>query len=85
VRRAYPLETARRSLEAVLPTLTEWRTLHALSPAPRDSADDAPPPESYVASTFGASLELAREQKLELRQEAAFDPLYMRARRTERT
>jgi segregation and condensation protein A len=80
VRLAYPIETARRSLEAALPTLTEWRTLHALSPSPRDSAEDAPPPESYVASTFGASLELAREQKLELRQEAAFDPLYMRAR-----
>jgi segregation and condensation protein A len=83
-RRAYPIETARRSLEAALPTLTEWRTLRALAPAPRDSAEDAPPPESYVASTFGASLELAREQKLELRQEAAFDPLYIRARRTER-
>lgn len=80
VRRAYPLETARRGLEAALPTLTEWRTLHALAPSPRDGAEDAPPPESYVASTFGASLELAREQKLELRQEAAFDPLYMRAR-----
>lgn len=80
VRRAYPIETARRSLEAALPTLTEWRTLHALSPAPGDVTEDAPPPESYVASTFGASLELAREQKLELRQEAAFDPLFLRAR-----
>jgi segregation and condensation protein A len=80
VRRAYPLEMARRSLEAVLPTLKDWRTLHALSPAPREAGEDAPPAESYIASTFGASLELAREQKLELRQEAAFDPLYMRAR-----
>jgi segregation and condensation protein A len=31
-----------------------------------------------IASAFAASLELVREGKLEIRQEGAFEPLYMR-------
>ena len=37
---------------------------------------------SVTASSFSASLELVREGKLELRQEQAFRPLYMRRRAT---
>ena len=47
---------------------------------PCETGPDAPPPESYLASTFGAALELAREGKLELRQAEAFAPLFVRAR-----
>jgi segregation and condensation protein A len=79
VRRAYPLETARKKLEQALAKLEEWRAIEALTPA-ADHAPDAPPRESYLASTFGASLELAREGKLELRQADAFAPLFVRAR-----
>jgi segregation and condensation protein A len=81
VRRAFPLEAARRSLEEALRRLGEWRTIEAVIPKePVDAA--APPWESYLASTFGASLELARERRLELRQEEAFADLYLRARQS---
>ncbi|ANP47709.1 segregation and condensation protein A [Candidatus Viadribacter manganicus] len=79
VRRAYPLETARKKLEQALARLEEWRAIDAVAQA-TDTGPDAPPPESYLASTFGAALELAREHKLELRQAEAFAPLFLRAR-----
>lgn len=80
VRRAYPLETARKKLEQALSKLEEWRAITAIAPAGDETGPDAPPPESYLASTFGASLELAREGKLELQQAEAFAPLFLRAR-----
>ncbi len=79
VRRAYPLETARKKLEQALARLEEWRAIDALAPA-TEAGPDAPPPESYLASTFGAALELARERKVELRQAEAFAPLFVRAK-----
>lgn len=80
VRRAYPLETARKKLEQAIAKLEEWRSLNALAPAAEDSGPEAPPRESYLASTFGAALELTREGKAELRQAEAFAPLFVRAR-----
>jgi segregation and condensation protein A len=80
VRRAYPLDTARKKLEQALTELDEWQAITTLAPAADDTTPDAPPPESYLASTFGASLELTREGKLELRQVEAFAPLFLRAR-----
>lgn len=79
VRRAFPLETARKKLEQALAAMEEWRPINAVAPAAEAGAD-APPPESYLASTFGAALELAREGKMELRQTEAFAPLFVRAR-----
>ncbi|MGD9965638.1 MAG: ScpA family protein [Hyphomonadaceae bacterium] len=79
VRRAYPLETARKKLEQALGKLEEWRAIDAVVQT-GEHGPDAPPPESYLASTFGAALELAREAKLELRQAEAFAPLFVRAR-----
>ncbi|MES1159052.1 MAG: ScpA family protein [Terricaulis silvestris] len=79
VRKAFPLETARRRLEEALEKLTEWQSLERLTPAAEQGAD-APPASSYVASTFGAALELAREGKMELRQAEVFAPLFLRAR-----
>jgi segregation and condensation protein A len=81
VRRAYPLETARKQLEQALAKLKEWRAIETVAPD-RKSGSDSPPPESYLASTFGAALELAREGKMELRQAEAFAPLFLRARPT---
>lgn len=80
VRRAYPLETARKKLEQALAKLEEWSVIEAVAPVPADASPDAPPQESYLASTFGAALELTREGKLELRQAEAFAPLFVRAR-----
>jgi len=79
VRRAYPLETARKRLEQALVKLVEWRTIDTVAPD-AELGPDAPPAESYLASTFGAALELAREGKMELRQAEAFAPLFVRAR-----
>lgn len=79
VRRAYPLETARKKLEQALVKLQEWQPITNVTPATEDG-DDAPPSESYLASTFGAALELAREHKVELRQAEAFAPLFVRAK-----
>jgi segregation and condensation protein A len=80
VRRAYPLETARKRLEQALAKLEEWSALQLVTPPPAEAGPDAPPPESYLASTFGAALELAREGKMELKQAEAFAPLFVRAR-----
>lgn len=84
VRRAFPLETARKKLEQALAKLEEWRALNTVTPA-AEAGPDAPPPESYLASTFGAALELAREGKAELRQAEAFAPLFVRARKVHNT
>lgn len=80
VRRAYPLEIARKKLEQALMKLEAWSAIEAVAPAPADASPDAPPQESYLASTFGAALELTREGKMELRQAEAFAPLFVRAR-----
>jgi segregation and condensation protein A len=79
VRRAYPLEAARKQLEQALAMLSDWRPIQAMAPE-GEGGLDAPPPESYLASTFGAALELAREGRAELRQAEAFAPLFVRAR-----
>jgi segregation and condensation protein A len=79
VRRAFPLETARRKLEQALVALKDWQTIDTVAP-PVEPGADAPPRESYLASTFGAALELAREGKMDLRQAEAFAPLFLRAR-----
>lgn len=82
LRKAYPLETARKRLEAALGELAEWAELQSLSPRP-ERGPDAPPAPSYVASTFGAALELVRDHRLDVRQEGPFKPLYLRAHREE--
>ena len=38
---------------------------------------------SALASTFAASLELAKEGKIEVQQNVSFGPIYVRARKTE--
>ena len=39
--------------------------------------------KTVMASSFGATLEMAREGHIELRQEGPFEPIYMRPRRSE--
>ncbi len=78
-RRAYPLAEARTRLERILDEIKDWRPIQAVTP-PAESGEEAPPPSSYLASVFGASLELAREGKMDLRQAEAFAPLFLRAR-----
>ncbi|MET0181888.1 MAG: ScpA family protein [Caulobacterales bacterium] len=79
-RRAYPLAEARKRLEKLLDQIPDWRPIEAVTPPPEEGAE-APPPASYLASVFGATLELSREGRMEFRQAEAFAPLFLRARK----
>lgn len=73
----WSIKEAREALEKLVGTMDEWATLdrwleHYLAkPETR---------RSVRASSFTASLELAREGTLELRQNSAFEPIFMRRR-----
>jgi segregation and condensation protein A len=71
----YAVETARRHLEAVLDSLSTWQPLETMLPPAPDSRVAQ---RSAVASTMAASLELAREGRLDVQQDAPFDPVYVR-------
>ena len=74
-RAVWSLEEARAALVRLVGTISDWTPLdaflaaHALPPQARRGAR---------ASTFAASLEMAREGTIELQQGEAFAPLYMR-------
>ncbi len=77
-RGVWSLKEAREILTRMVGELRDWTALdmflirYLSSPAERATA---------IASSFAASLELVREGELEVRQDGAFAPLYMRARR----
>ena len=76
-RGVWSLKEARDMLVRMVGELTDWTALdmflvrYLASPAERATA---------IASSFAASLELVREGELEVRQEGAFAPLYLRHR-----
>ena len=76
-RTVWSLQEARDALEKLLGRAIDWEPLdgflsaYALTPQAQRSAR---------ASAFAASLELAREGTLDLRQDKAFAPLYVRKR-----
>jgi len=76
-RGVWSLKEARDILTRMVGELGDWTALdmflirYLTSPAERATA---------IASSFAASLELVREGALEVRQDAAFAPLYLRAR-----
>ncbi len=76
------LEDARRRLERLISARVEWSTLDMFDPD-WAGGDGRPTRASCRASMFAASLELAREGKVELKQSYPFAPLYLRARSTE--
>lgn len=75
-RAVWSLKEARDALVRLMGISEDWIALdrflinYALTPQERASA---------LASSFAASLELVREGKLEMRQNAPFEPIYMRA------
>ncbi len=79
-RQLYSMEQAHERLRRVLGGLPGWERLEAFLP-----------PEikgtllyrSAVSATFGASLEMARQGRVELRQARTFGPVYVRRRRQE--
>ena len=76
-RRVWSVSEARGILERMLGAMEEWGRFEGwLADYLTDPAERA----SFIASSLTASLELTREGKLELRQERAFEPIYMRRR-----
>jgi segregation and condensation protein A len=69
------LEEALVRVERLLGVTMEWSELNSFLP----ETQDAEFRKSALASSFVAALELARKGKLEIDQQAAFAPLYIRA------
>ena len=74
------MDDARRRLKRAMSNsgfdLNEWTAMDSLI-SRSDLADDVPQ-SSVKASSLLAGLELAKEGDIELRQIAAFDPIYLR-------
>jgi segregation and condensation protein A len=73
------LESARRTLVALVPELEDWRAVQSIR-ASEEEVKDAPR-RSEVASFFSAALELIRDRALELRQDQPFSDVYVRKAR----
>jgi segregation and condensation protein A len=71
----WSLKDAREVLERLLGKISDWTALdrflidYLATPAERATA---------IASSFAVTLELVREGELEMRQDGAFKPLYLR-------
>jgi segregation and condensation protein A len=75
-RAVWSLQEAKELLAGIIGKLADWAPLNVfLSPYLTAEAR-----ATVTASTFGASLELVREGRIELRQTEAFAPLYIRDR-----
>ena len=72
-RRVMTLEDAMARLSAVIGRAVAWSQIEAFLPKADEELR-----RSALASTFLAALELARQGRVELRQEEAFAPLYLR-------
>lgn len=73
----HTVEAAMRRLSAMLDVKVEWRTLEAFLPL---VTGDPILRRSAWASTFVAGLQLAKDGKLAIRQDAAFGQIYLRAK-----
>jgi segregation and condensation protein A len=74
-RRVWSLAEARLMLARLIGALDEWTELDRF--LVRYMADPEERPTA-IASSFAATLELVREGRLEIRQQGAFTPIYMR-------
>lgn len=80
-RKVWSIKQARTRLEQMLGISLEWTPiLNMLSQQFTGNSTDEQDIRSLKASTFGASLEMAREGKLELKQAEAFTPIFARQR-----
>ena len=76
---AFGLEAARDWLRGVLPRLSEWTPLEQVAPIHDDGAE-GPNQASFTASTLSASLELVKEGAMDVRQDGAFQEIYLKRR-----
>jgi segregation and condensation protein A len=77
--RVYGLEQARERLEAIMPSIKDWRELDSLMPEDKDLGLEPPPRRSIRASSMLATLEITKEGKARIRQREAFAPIFIRA------
>lgn len=73
----WSINEARELLSRLLGGMDDWGRFDVYL---RDYLQEPGQRRSLTASSFSASLELAREGALEIRQEQAFKPIYMRRR-----
>lgn len=76
----HTVEAAISRLNAMLGLAVEWRTLEAFLPL---ITGDSVLQRSAWASTFAASLQLAKDGQLQIRQEERFGPIYVRGRQSD--
>jgi len=74
---SFSLESAYKRLSIMIPNIPDWESMIYFLPKELGKKGNY---RSAIATTFAASLELAREGKVELRQFEAFGRLYMRNR-----
>ena len=72
----YTVEDALKRLHKLLGSTPDWESLWQFLP---EEALEGLVARSAIASTFAASLELAREGKVKLRQHDAFGPIYLKS------
>ncbi len=73
----WSIKEARTALERLIGVMDDWSTFDAWL---AEYMTEPGMRRSVMASSFTASLELAREGVLEMRQEGAFKPIYLRRR-----
>jgi segregation and condensation protein A len=81
-RAVWSIKEARERLERLMAgvhSAAEWMAFDGFLQSALVTADDG---KTVVASSFGATLEMARDGKVEIRQEAPFGPIYMRTRQS---
>lgn len=79
-RPVWSIQDARERLEAILGTSLDWAPIDELI---LHYLEDPKMKRTVLASSLSASLELTREGLAELRQEGAFEPLFIRSRENE--
>jgi len=76
----YSVEDALTRLQSLLGSTPDWESLWQFLP---DGLLEGLVARSALASTFAASLELAREGKIKLRQSDSFGPIYLKQAKSE--
>jgi len=82
-RPVWSIQDARERLERLMGDVagsTDWVEFNRYLERLVATAEDG---RTILASSFGATLEMAREGEIEIRQEAPFAPIYMRARHSQ--
>ncbi len=74
--KVFSIELARLRLARILGSIPEWTELESLI----ETTDVDAPKTSIIASAFNAALEFAKNGRIDMRQLAAFEPIYIKNR-----